>query len=229
MKLLITGLILFAFYFSSAQNQLSVEYVTGKFDPTHHSDFTAVSAPYTLLPAQFLRKDVYEAFKKMYDAAAKEKIMLNIISSTRNFDYQKGIWERKWIKFADTVTANVRAKKILEYSAMPGTSRHHWGTDVDLINLTNEYFDAGEGKRAYAWLQKNAPTYGFCQPYTAGRAQGYNEERWHWSYMPVSKLLTAWAEKNLNTALITGFSGAETATSLNVVRDYVLGINKNCL
>ena len=229
MKTRLSLLLLFAFYLSSAQTQLSVAYVTGKFDQTHHPDFTAVTTPYTNLPAQFLRKDVYKAFKKMYDAAAKEKISLNIISSTRNFDYQKGIWERKWIKFADTVAATVRAKKILEYSAMPGISRHHWGTDVDLINLTNEYFDSTEGKRAYVWLQKNAATYGFCQPYTAGRAQGYNEERWHWSYMRVSKLLTAWAGKNLNTTFITGFSGSETATSLNVVRDYVLGINKDCL
>ena len=55
MKLLFTVLILFTFFFMSAQNYLSVEYVTGKFDPTHHPDFTAVSAPYSLLPAQFLK------------------------------------------------------------------------------------------------------------------------------------------------------------------------------
>ena len=228
MKLFFTGLILFSFFIMTAQNQFSVEYVTGKFDPTHHADFTAIASPYTLLPSAYMRKDAYDAFKKMYDAAAKEKIYLTIISATRNFDYQKGIWERKWLKYADIPDAETRAKKILEYSAMPGTSRHHWGTDIDLINLENEFFDTAEGKHAYEWLIAHAADYGFCQPYTAGRTHGYKEEKWHWSYIPVSKPLTIWAEKNLNDLSITGFSGAETAIRLNIVHDYILGINRGC-
>ena len=24
--------------------------------------------------------------------------------------------------------------KIIEYSTLPGTSRHHWGTDIDIID-----------------------------------------------------------------------------------------------
>ncbi len=231
MKLSFTGLILFTFFSTSkmsAQNQFSIEYVTGKFDPTHHPDFTAIASPYTQLPSIYMRKDAYEAFKKMYDAAAKEKIYLPVVSATRNFEYQKGIWERKWLKYADIPDADDRAKKILEYSSMPGTSRHHWGTDLDLVNLNNEHFDTGEGIRTYDWLLTHASEYGFCQPYTAGRKQGYKEEKWHWSYMPVSNPLTIWAKKNLNATGVAGFLGAETAVRLDVVHNYVLGINKNC-
>ena len=43
------------------------------------------------------------------------------------------------------------------------------------------------------WLVQNGASYGFCQPYTAGRCAGYNEEKWHWSYMPLSEpMLTDW-------------------------------------
>jgi zinc D-Ala-D-Ala carboxypeptidase len=57
----------------------------------------------------------------------------------------------------------------MQYSSMPGTSRHHWGTDVDLYALDDIYFTYGDGKIVYDWLLANAANYGFCQPYTANR------------------------------------------------------------
>ena len=39
----------------------------------------------------------------------------------------------------------------------------------------------------------NASRYGFARPYTAGRSGGYEEEKWHWSYLPLSrKFLAGW-------------------------------------
>ena len=41
----------------------------------------------------------------------------------------------------------------------------------------------------YGWLQTHAATYGFCQVYTEQgeeRPEGYQEEKWHWSYMPLA-------------------------------------------
>jgi len=52
------------------------------------------------------------------------------------------------------------------------------GTDFDLFSLSNGNFNSGNGKVIYDWLTKHAHKFGFCQPYTAGRTQGYNEERW---------------------------------------------------
>ena len=75
-----------------------------------------------------------------------------------------------------------RARMILTYSSMPGTSRHHWGTDMDLNKDNNGYFATGEGLKVYEWLQAHAHEYGFCQPYTPkgpNRPEGYNEEKWH--------------------------------------------------
>lgn len=115
---------------------------------------------------------------------------------------------------------------------MPGSSRHHWGTDIDLNDLNPAYFESGHGKKIHDWLSTHAHTYGFCQPYSpknASRPYGYNEEQWHWSYVPIARQLTDLAKANLKNALIKGFAGAETAATIQVVEKYVLGINPDCL
>jgi zinc D-Ala-D-Ala carboxypeptidase len=208
---------------------MSVNYIMGKFDPATHPDFVAVEKKHADKDGLFLRKETYEAYKKMRWAAQQDSVSLTIISATRNFEYQKGIWDAKWKALKTIKDATVRAKKILEYSAMPSSSRHHWGTDIDLNTVSSEFFNKPEGKKMYEWLSKNADRFGFCQPYSAGRKAGYREEKWHWSYMPLAKDFTAFAEKNLKNEMITGFTGAETAVSIDVVKNYVLGINKGCL
>ena len=131
-------------------------YVTGQFDPATHPDFVAIELPYGNRTGMYLRKDTYRAFLAMHAAAAKTGIQLQIISATRNFQAQKAIWEAKWTgnrliengknaakAYPEPVS---RALKILEYSAMPGASRHHWGTDIDLNNLSPAYFQSGQGQ-----------------------------------------------------------------------------------
>lgn len=222
--------------------EFSLEYLMGKFEPAEHPDFVLVDKKYADAEGYYLRKETYESFKKMWEAAKADSITLTIVSATRNFYRQKAIWEAKWTgarkiengtnaaqKYPDPKT---RALKILEYSSMPGTSRHHWGTDVDLNDLDNFTFEQGQGKKVYDWLQKHAHEYGFCQPYTEkgqNRPHGYNEEKWHWSYTLVSKQLTEMAARRLQDQMIGGFQGAETALSIGIVKKYVLGINQSCL
>ena len=178
-------------------------YLMGKFDPKSHEDFIKIERQFADRDGMYLRKDTYAAFKKMHAAAASDGVNLVIRSATRNFQSQKRIWEAKWTgsrKIENGKDASkaypdpkTRALKILEYSSMPSTSRHHWGTDIDLNSFNNEWFEQGEGLKIYNWLQANAANYGFCQPYSPKdqkRPNGYNEERWHWSYMPISKILT---------------------------------------
>ncbi len=208
-------------------------YLMGKFDPVRHPDFVPVGRPYTDRPGMLLRKEAFESFRKMWEAARKDSVPLKIISSTRTFFQQKAIWEAKWSRFAKTTPdPTARAVRIMEYSAMPGASRHHWGTDIDLNDLNNPAFEAG-GKYAsvYDWLQKNAHRFGFCQPYTpkgAERPHGYNEEKWHWTYQPLSAPMLEAYSRQINDTLITGFLGAESAKSIGIVRQYVQGINQSC-
>ncbi len=226
----------------SSMAQFDIDYLMGKFEPSEHPDFSLIATKYADREGLYLRKDTYEAFKKMYNAALKDSVKLIIRSATRNFNAQKGIWEAKWtgarkIENGEnlaltTPDSTERALKILRFSSMPGTSRHHWGTDIDLNAFTNAYFDTGKGKKIYDWLTANAADFGFCQPYSpkgVARPNGYNEERWHWSYLPIAQRLTKIAARQMKDEMITGFKGATSAKNIKVVSKYILGINKDCL
>ncbi|MDX1476898.1 MAG: M15 family metallopeptidase [Saprospiraceae bacterium] len=221
--------------------QFTADYLMGHFDPADHPDFVLIDSAYADRSGMYLRQDAYTEFLKMHAAAASAGIDLQIRSATRNFVAQKGIWERKWTgetKIENGLDASVaypdpvdRALAILKYSSMPGTSRHHWGTDIDLNAFVNSWFESGEGLVLYTWLVEHAHQFGYCQPYTEkgdARPHGYEEEKWHWSFEPVARTLTELAADSLDDARITGFLGSETAPQIGVVDKYVLGINPAC-
>ena len=215
---------------------LTVQYVTGQFDPKLKSNFTEIDTTHADRPGLYLLSETYEAFKKMWSAAKSENVDLVIRSATRNFIAQKNIWERKWqgstrlsdgTYASDIESLDERSLKILLYSSMPGTSRHHWGTDIDMNSFNNAYFESGSGLKVYEWLTTHAKDYGFFQPYTSkesGRT-GYEEEKWHWSYSPISDELTEYCKENLSNKMIEGFEGSETAEEIDVLSNYVLGID----
>jgi len=214
--------------------QVDLSIVTGKFDPSQHEAFILIDKSHADREGLYLQKESYDSYKRMSDAANAEGIKLMIRSATRNFDYQRGIWERKWAankkKEAD-ITDRSNALNILEYSSMPSTSRHHWGTDIDLNSFENSWFEKGEGLKLYEWMSANAADYGFCQVYTtkgAERPNGYNEEKWHWSYLPIANEYFNIAKAHMENEMIVGFKGAEVAEEIGVVEKYILGIDKNC-
>ena len=223
-------------------------YLTGRFDPGTREDFVLVAAENAFgANNMYVRKETYEAFVQMRQAAKIDGVDLKMASATRNFDYQKNIWDEKWAE-AELETSdekeNVqgisdelkRFKKILEFNAAPGTSRHHWGTDID-INRINPLYAGGVGdgierEKIYTWLVKNASLFGFCQTYTpknTARKTGYNEERWHWSYTPLSKVFMEEYKNLVKNEDIKGFLGDEYVTSFDLVNNYVLAINPECL
>ena len=218
-------------------NKLSL---LGKIAPSSDSGFVQVSSEYTDKKSIYLRKQTYQAFVRMAQAAQGAGITLRIISATRSFESQKRIWEAKWNGQTKVAGQNLsqeishakqRALKILEYSSMPGTSRHHWGTDIDLNALNNSYFAAGEGQKVYAWLVAHAKTYEFCQVYTEpgeARPNGYHEEKWHWSYLPLAQQFLRQYNKQVNYADIKGFDGSSVAEEIEAIEKYVNGIAPHC-
>ena len=211
----------------SLKNQsFTKDFVLGKFDYKNHELFTKVHPSHTSKTI-YLNREVYLAFLKMLDHAKTDGITLKIISGTRNFYEQKAIWERKWKKYKNLASVD-RAKKILEYSSMPSTSRHHWGTDIDLNSFTNSYFEKGLGKNEYEWLLKHANSYGFYQVYNdkaTGRT-GYNLERWHWSYIPLARNYLNYYNTHVDYSDIVGFEGSELAETLLCITNYVNGISE---
>jgi LAS superfamily LD-carboxypeptidase LdcB len=158
-------------------------------------------------PACLLHADVVAPFLNLRRAALDEGIDLAAASSFRDFDRQLTIWNGKFSGErpmfdaagsrldAKSMTARERVDAILLWSALPGASRHHWGTDLDLVDrrpgpeikLTREEFAAG-GPLAQMglWLGANAPRFGFFRPFQGVRS-GVQPEPWHFSFAPIAE------------------------------------------
>lgn len=225
-----------------AENAEKKKYLTGKYYPLETKGFSEI--PKEIRANEFaiyLKDETLSAFIEMHKAATVDKIDFKIISATRNFNDQKNIWENKWNGTILSNNENLfkkypdefeRFNKILEYSAIPGTSRHHWGTDIDINSTDPNYFKTEKGIKEYAWLVKNAPLFGFCQPYTLkgqNRPTGYYEEKWHWSYKPISQTLTEEYAQLIKNEDLNGFLGDQYVIGQNIINNYVLGINPDCL
>ena len=159
---------------------------------------------------QGLLPQVEMAFLEMQKAARKDSIELKIVSSFRSYAAQKRIWNRKYLRFTNEGLSPEKAiTKIIEYSTIPGTSRHHWGTEIDVIDaqplvegdvLLEEHFhDSGPYVKLGRWLTKNAATYGFELVYTKDRSRkGFLYEPWHYSYSALSVgFLSTYLKENL--------------------------------
>ncbi|MBK9270656.1 MAG: M15 family metallopeptidase [Saprospiraceae bacterium] len=208
----------------------------GRFDPVMHRAFVKIDSIYCDRE-MYMLEEAYLAFVSMAQAALQDSVKLQIVSATRDFDQQKMLWENKWTgktpvdgKRLNLVMKDVirRAVKILEYTAPPGYTRHHWGTDIDLNSVEPSYFDTEEGMRIYQWLCANASRFGFCQTYPAideKRPVGFNEEKWHWSYVVISNALWEAQLEQFSSRNICGFKGCNAVKKVRLI-NYLTGISR---
>lgn len=250
-KFFLIFFILFSVLCFGSTDKTPEEYLVGKYNPADYpADFQTIPSKYALQSTMYMQKDALKAFIEMAEAAQMSGFNIFIVSSLRNFYSQKYIWESKFNGQRLVEGKNLkkaypnekkRALKILEYSSMPGTSRHHWGTDIDIgydiknagSMLTNEAYEKGKGKKFYNWMLENAERFGFCQPYkdtpqkrNSRYRYGYQEEKWHWSYKPLAKKYLAAYVKNAKKFIPAGFSGSRSVKSFFL--DYVENIHKDC-
>ncbi len=213
----------------------------GQYQPEAIQDFRAVPRNLADEAGYFLEIQTLNAFERMFTAAQSAGVNLRIVSAIRSFERQKTIWENKW--YGRTLTNGInlaeahfsdteKAERILLYSAMPGTSRHHWGSDFDLNSVEPEYFQSPEGLSVLSWLENHAREFGFARPYTpknSTRPDGYEDEPWHWSYLPVSIPMLEQYLKLINYSDLQGFAGASLAASLRIIPRFVAGLSPDCL
>lgn len=157
-----------------------------------------------------LHYEAVASFLAMRDAAKADGIELRIRSGFRDYATQLLIWNAKWrgerVLLSRAGLPLERAKlsdaemvdTILSWSAIPGGSRHHWGTDLDVIDaavvpqgyqvklVSDEFTKHGLFARLVAWLDANLARFGFFQPYRSDRG-GVCPEFWHISYAPVAQ------------------------------------------
>lgn len=161
-------------------------------------------------PPCALHRDVATPFLNMRHAASADGFDLAVASGFRDFQRQLSIWNGKFAGRAplyDAAGAPLAAAElppdecvaaILHWSALPGASRHHWGTDLDLIDrgavpegyrvqlTAAEYTAPGPFAPLAAWLNANGARFGFFRPYR-GILSGVRPEPWHYSFAPIAE------------------------------------------
>jgi LAS superfamily LD-carboxypeptidase LdcB len=164
-------------------------------------------------PPCSLHEEAVGAYVAMRAAAADAGHDLAPISSFRDFEHQARIWnakfrgERPMLDSAgrpldsSTFTDEEKVAAILLWSALPGASRHHWGTEIDVIDraampagyrpqlLPAEFEPGGHFAALNEWLESRMSEFGFFRPYRTDRG-GVHPEPWHLSYAPVSLAAT---------------------------------------
>jgi LAS superfamily LD-carboxypeptidase LdcB len=160
-------------------------------------------------PRCSLHRDVVAPFLRMRESAKSDGIDLMPASSFRDFDRQLAIWngkcrgERELLGVdgvpldARTLDEDALVDAILVWSALPGASRHHWGTDFDVFDgaaappgyqvqlVPEEYAAGGVFEALGRWLDVNAARHGFFRPYSVFRG-GSRPEPWHLSHAEVA-------------------------------------------
>jgi LAS superfamily LD-carboxypeptidase LdcB len=161
-------------------------------------------------PRCTLHREVVGPFLALRAAAARAGIDLVPVSSFRDFQRQRLIWngkcrgerellDRDGLRLDPAgLDQDGLVSAILLWSALPGASRHHWGTDMDVIDAAavpeggkvrlepDEYAPGGSFSRLNDWLDENAATFGFYRPYAVDRG-GVHPEPWHLSYAPLAQ------------------------------------------
>ncbi len=128
-------------------------------------------------------KKVVATYKKTIDLmkaqAAKDGVLLTLNSGFRSFDEQLALRKQN-VKDKTQVKneAYLLTAKSTEFSpstAIPGWSNHQEGTAYDFQTRDNAATKQNEAL-AFAWLFKNAITYGMIRTVPS--------ERWHWEFVP---------------------------------------------
>lgn len=171
-----------------------------------------------------VHRDVVEPLHALRREAAAEGFELRVLSGFRSFERQRSIWNRKAagqlaVLDSDAVPLDVGVLgeteltfAILRWSALPGASRHHWGTDIDVYDqsatpdgyeiqlVPGEVEARGMFAPLHEWLDARiarGAAHGFFRPYDRDRG-GVAPERWHLSHAPTA----AACERGLTPAVL---------------------------
>lgn len=173
-----------------------------------------------------VHQEMHESLTQMFNAAKIEGFDLALTSSFRSFEMQKTIWNEKAqglrpVLDSNSLPVDITTKNkeeilflIMRWSAIPGGSRHHWGTDIDIFDqnskpadykvqlIPSEYEEGGMFYESTLWLDENMKDFGFFRPYYKDIG-GIAPEPWHLSYRPLSeKLLTSFSFEAFKSHLL---------------------------
>ena len=166
----------------------------------------------SIAPDFWVEGETANAFQALGRRAAERGLDLRVASAFRDYDRQVRIINDKWAGARPVTDGEGRLldrarhddeewlNLILRFSALPGMSRHHWGTDLDVWDASavdtgyrpllspSEYGPTGPFCEMTRWLDELMAAHdaeGFYRPYASDRG-GIAPEAWHISYRPAA-------------------------------------------
>jgi LAS superfamily LD-carboxypeptidase LdcB len=157
-----------------------------------------------------IHKDMENAVRGLRAGAREAGFDLAIASSFRDYNAQLSIWNMKAtgkrpvldsqgvVLEISKFSKEALVRAILRWSSLPGASRHHWGTEIDVFDrnslpkdyklqlIPREAAPGGIFSHFNTWLDSNIGSFGFFRPYAQERG-GVSPEWWHLSYAPISQ------------------------------------------
>ena len=199
-----------------------------------HIDFDSLEMP--------VHSDVVSSILALKQLATQAGFELKLASGFRSFERQCLIWNEKaegrravLDRNGNPLDINMFTKvqwlyHILHWSALPGTSRHHWGTEIDVFDqkaISSSYqlqLTEAETKKGgvfyefHNWLTEelNSSGEGFFRPY-ANDLGGVAVEPWHLSFRPKANIYQALLNKD---DLYSFLEGREFALKEEVLENF---------
>ena len=179
--------------------EISAAHVLGM--DSSYIDFQSYEVP--------VHRAIVDDVSSLKSAARSAGFELGLASGYRSYERQLSIWNAKATgkrslcsDNGELLDINRRTHEevlfaILRWSALPGASRHHWGTDLDVYDVSALADESslqltiaeceGPFKAFYDWLDEylGSPSSPFFRPYSRDSG-GVAREPWHLSHKKIA-------------------------------------------
>ena len=160
-------------------------------------------------PQHLIHQQTLPALQQLQTRAKQAGFNLDAVSCFRSFKQQLRIWNNKFTGLrpildhdsqplnSAILSEEQKVFAILRWSMLPGASRHHWGSEIDVCDynalpadyqlqlIPQEYDEGGYLAALSTWLDNNIADCGFYRPYRQDLG-GVSREPWHLSYQPIA-------------------------------------------
>jgi D-alanyl-D-alanine carboxypeptidase len=123
----------------------------------------------------------------MMDDCREEGLEPLICSSYRTVKRQEELYQKKVREFqAQGLAFKAAEEEAARVVALPGTSEHHLGLAVDIVDMNYQQLDTHqETTKVQKWLKENSWRYGFILRYPTDKTDitGIVYEPWHYRYV----------------------------------------------
>lgn len=144
-----------------------------------------------LIGKETINTSIINSLSRLFSEAEKNGFRFTLVSGYRSIAYQKNLFDQSVQRQRDAGYSLEQAQNMtLSYSQMPGSSEHHTGLAVDIIdtaflNDRQDLYDDVDQLISQQWLINHAVDYGFILRYPKTKVNwtGINYEPWHFRFV----------------------------------------------